>query len=396
MLVHASSPDHSVPLLSSSAWPTQTTVCVMATFWAVILVLYHLPGSIASGPVTPCGHIPKYVDNGLAHMSLFVSLFIGGAVAELYPLSILYDELFRIVFTLNILALLFCVYLYVKGRTHPSTPDVTFSGRGVLYDFYAGIELYPRIFGVDVKKIVNCRFSMTFWMVFGISATAASFELHDRIDHGLLCCAVLTFLYLVTFFMWEIGYMRSIDIIEDNAGFMETWGCLVFVPAVYTNHMHCAVRTPSDLSPQSALLVGGFGLFCITMTYWINRQRQVFRETGGVSMLWWPTAPEALRVEYTVKKGEALEKKQSLLLVNGFWGVVRHPQYVFELGIALSWGLATNPFLRRGQSLLYFAFLTVLLFHRAHRDAIKCKAKYGDGYVDYVRRVPYMVIPGVF
>ena len=30
-------------------------------------------------------------------------------------------------------------------------------------------ELYPRIYNVDVKKFVNCRFSMTFWMLAGIS-----------------------------------------------------------------------------------------------------------------------------------------------------------------------------------------------------------------------------------
>ena len=34
------------------------------------------------------------------------------------------------------------------------------------------------------------------------------------------------------FFYWEIGYMRSIDIIMDRAGFYETWGCLTFVPSV--------------------------------------------------------------------------------------------------------------------------------------------------------------------
>ena len=114
-------------------------------------------------------------------------------------------------------------------------------------------------------------------------------------------------------------------------------------------------------------------------------------------MLWWPSAPEKLEVEYSVALPNGRrEKKTSILLVNGFWGVVRHPQYIFEIGAALSWGLLTNPFLRHGQSLAYFAFLTVLLLHRATRDADKCKAKYGKGYDKYVRRVPYMVIPGVF
>ena len=111
-------------------------------------------------------------------------------------------------------------------------------------------------------------------------------------------------------------------------------------------------------------------------------------------MLWWPSAPESLEVTYTVTLPSGKkETKKSILLVNGFWGIARHPQYIFELGVALSWGLCTNPFLRHGQSLLYFIFLTILLSHRAVRDAEKCQAKYGEGYAKYVKRVPYKMVP---
>ena len=68
----------------------------------------------------------------------------------------------------------------------------------------------------------------------------------------------------------------------------------------------------------------------------VHLQRQVFRETNGESMLWWPMPPEKLEVEYTVNLDGKTVKKSNLFLVNGFWGVVRHPQYVFELGVALS------------------------------------------------------------
>ena len=35
-------------------------------------------------------------------------------------------------------------------------------------DFTWGTELYPRVFGVDIKRFINCRFSMTFWMLAGL------------------------------------------------------------------------------------------------------------------------------------------------------------------------------------------------------------------------------------
>lgn len=39
----------------------------------------------------------------------------------------------------------------------------------------------------------------------------------------------------------------------------------------------------------------------ILLIYWTNRQRQVFRETGGKAMLWWPYPPRSQTVEYTVQ-----------------------------------------------------------------------------------------------
>ena len=94
---------------------------------------------------------------------------------------------------------------------------------------------------MDVKRFVNCRFSMTFWMLSGLSYTYRSFTVHGAWDYGLLFSAVSQYIYLCKFFAWEIGYMRSIDIIVDRAGFYEEWGCLVFVPSLYTLHTRLLV-----------------------------------------------------------------------------------------------------------------------------------------------------------
>merc|ERR1719269_167782 len=132
--------------------------------------------------------------------------------------------------------LVFCVFLYFKGLHYPCTKDSGTSGGGFVFDYYWGMELYPRICGVDVKKFVNCRFSMTFWQLAGACYTYRSYTTHGKLDPGLFLAAVSQYVYLVKFFVWEIGYMRSIDIIVDRAGFYETWGCIVWVPTVYTLH----------------------------------------------------------------------------------------------------------------------------------------------------------------
>lgn len=389
----------------NASMPTVASTSTLLVFFGIISVFYWIPGKFVHGPLTPTGHVPVYVENGMAHLILSSLCFFGGSYFDLFPMSILFDNIHAMVCSLNVFSILFCIFLYWKALNFPSTPDVMKSGNGILYDFYSGLELYPNIFGYDVKKLINCRFSMTFWMLFGASCASASFRMHGTVDYSLIANAVSTFLYLVTFFLWETGYMKSIDIIEDNAGFMETWGCLVFVPAVYTTHMHAAVYNPSELSGRTVATLFAINIACIFFTLWTNKQREIFRKTDGKSMLWWPSPPKAIYVKYQVSTSNPLlsadpfiartQEMTSILLCNGFWGIVRHPQYVFELGIAFTWGLLGNPFQNGLKVMLYPFFLTILLVHRAFRDRRKCRRKYGQGYSNYEQLVPYMIFPGI-
>ena len=88
-------------------------------------------------------------------------------------------------------------------------------------------------------------------------------------------------------------------------------------------------------------------------------------------------------------------KKESQLLISGWWGIARKINYTFELLAAFCWcapaGLKFSawPF-------LYFLFLLGLLVHRIFRDEDKCKSKYGRGWTEYCKRVPFRLIPYVF
>ena len=193
--------------------PTAAAAVLLLVFNFVALLIYWWPGPTEHGPVTIHGHTPEYADNGVAHCILFTLSFLGGSELGLgwYKLSVLYDHFGATIGALNVFGLVFCAFLYIKGRHFPSGPDAGSSGCGLMFDYYWGMELYPRICNVDVKKFVNCRFSMTFWQFAGISFCAASRELHGRVDPGLLLCALSQFLYLAKFYVWEIGYTRMAD-----------------------------------------------------------------------------------------------------------------------------------------------------------------------------------------
>ena len=191
--------------------------------------------------------------------------------------------------------------------------------------------------------------------------------------------------------------MRSIDIIVDRAGFYETWGCLVWVPTVYTLHSRILVASPSQLSWPAAFAIFAVGLAGVGLNYWADAQRMRFREKKGDMLVWGkkPVYVEASYVTVDTRTG-AVDHRTSLLLASGFWGVARHNQYLWELTAAWSWGLLSNPIVNGPLPLFYAAFLTILLVHRAIRDEEKCLKKYGADYEAYMALVKYKIVPGLY
>ena len=64
--------------------------------------------------------------------------------------TIVFDHYGEVLAWLSLYSLFICVLLYLKGRIAPSTEDNGSSGNPI-FDYYWGTELYPRIFGIDIK-----------------------------------------------------------------------------------------------------------------------------------------------------------------------------------------------------------------------------------------------------
>lgn len=80
------------------------------------------------------------------------------------------------------------------------------------------------------------------------------------------------------------------------------------------------------------------------------------------------------------------------LLASGFWGIVRHPNYLGDIIIQLCW----LPFLSSSPPLLTVIFSIIFLLHRAIRDNARCKQKYGSAWDRYCNKVKYVLIPKVY
>jgi 7-dehydrocholesterol reductase len=363
---------------------------ILASFALFQLFLMKaVPGKPFLGPVTPRGNVPVYKANGIAcFLITLATFFLSTYVLNLFPATILYDNLGALLGALNCFSLIFCFFLYLKGIFFPSTSDSGVSGNP-LFDYYWGTELYPRVLGWDIKMFTNCRFGMMGWPLLILSYGAKQAELYGLSDSMIVAIA-LQLLYIAKFFLWETGYLRSLDIMHDRAGFYICWGCLVWVPCIYTSPALYLVNHPNHLGIFWATLIFLVGAFSIAINFLADLQKQRVRATNGDCLVW-KKAPSLIEASYQTEKGET---QKTFLLASGWWGLARHFHYIPELMSAFFWSLPAlfSNFL----PYFYVSFLAILLVNRAFRHDRRCKDKYGKGWDEYCEKVPYKMIPFIF
>lgn len=367
-------------------WGSGTAWTMIITFTIFqMLLMRALPGKEYLGPVTPKGNRPVYKANGVTAFFITIATFTFFTMAGVFPATIIYDNLGELFGALNVFALAVCLMLYFKGRYAPSTSDNGTTGN-FLFDYYWGTELYPQVFGWHIKKLIACRLGMMSWCLILLSYAAKQDQLYG-LSNSMLISIALQFIYVTKFYFWETGYLSSLDQMHDRAGWMICWGCLVFVPCIYTSPSMYLVLHPIELSTITALAIFTIGASSIFINYFADKQRQKVRSTNGNCKVW-GKEPRITVATYTTDTGET---KQNILLSSGWWGITRHFHYIPEIVGALCWSipaLFTNfaPY-------FYVLFLATLLLTRAFRDDERCARKYGEYWEEYCNLVPYKLVP---
>jgi len=372
-------------------WHWPSALIITSFFLYAIVMTVVLPGEEYHGPITDTGHVPIYRNNGftyyLVSLVIFTILTILLKINGLSP-TYIYDHWEEFLSTVNTFAFLLCFTVMLKGKYFPSTNDHR-SSSNWLTDFYRGVELYPRICNVDIKLITNCRYGMLSWALLSVIFCMKTFELYGYTDSALVTC-LLTLTYLTKFFWWESGYMQTIDIIVDRAGFYLCWGCLVWVSAIYTLPSYFLVTHPNNLGPMVTAIFLLLGFLSIFVNYDCDQQKIDVRAARGQCRVWGQPA-KIIRAKYRLLNGK---ESESILLASGYWGISRHFHYIPELLLAFFWSCPCGfeyilPY-------FYLIILFILLMHRAHRDDQKCRLKYGHAWEQYCQLVRWKVWPGIY
>ncbi|KAM7306631.1 7-dehydrocholesterol reductase isoform X1 [Ixodes scapularis] len=352
------------------------------------LSLVILPGKVYYGPPTSSGHRPLYSRTGVLYYTLTMGITSYLILYQDVRCWSIYRSLPDAAVAMTLVGFVVSSLLFIKGHVSPC-PGESGSSGNIIFDFYWGMELYPRLGKhLDVKQWTNCRFGMMLWQLMVLISWKAQVE-DSGWNWSMAATAILQTVYIAKFYWWEDGYMTSIDIIVDRAGYYICWGCICFLGLLYGLTSLYMVEN----SPESSAAFGvgdiAFGLVMIGCNYWCDYQRQVARASNGKCNIWGSPA-RVIKASYRDLYGR---QKTNLLLVSGFWSLSRHMNYIFEILCAVSWAIPAGassivPY-------LYLLYLTGLLVHRSYRDERKCSMKYNQFWTQYKSLVKYQLIPYV-
>ena len=377
------------PTTSPRAWKLLGSY---ALFEAILQVC--LPGKRFEATVTANGNVPVYKANGVQSLLVTVGAFFACWHYGITTPSEVYSLFGEMLAAMVVVSFVFCIFLLVKGHVAPTDEDSGSCGN-VIYDFWWGMELYPKVGPLNIKQFTNCRFGMMAWAILPVIFACHQYQRDGYLADSVAVCVALMCVYNFKFFLWETGYFNSMDIQHDRAGYYICWGCLVWVPAVYASPALyiASVQPPVKLGNEVAAAIFLAGLLSIWINYDSDRQRQEFRASGGKKKVW-GAKPRIVEAEYKVLKKDKWVTKKSILLASGWWGVARHFHYLPEITASFFW---TAPALfDKLPPYLYVVFLTILLVDRSLRDDTRCSLKYGKHWKKYCELVPYRIIPGIF
>jgi Delta14-sterol reductase len=363
--------------------PTLAAFGYALGFIAFQLVLdVALPGRDYTGAPQKDGKRRSYRLNGFA--SLLITLAV---LAGLVGSGILHgaDALLALGPLLSasiVLSFVFSAFLYVYGKREPSpeAPQLTGAGR-VIYDYFMGTGLNPRIGRVDLKMFMESKIGMTGWLVLTLLMAHAEVERTGALSTAMLLVVLFQALYTFDFFWFEEAMLSTWDINQENYGFMLAQAFLTWMPfnfSLQSQYLVYAEPELPGLAVAALLVLNGLGYYVFRTA---NLQKHRFRSVPGAKV--WGREPVYIETQ-----------RGTRLLASGWWGLARHANYFGDLTMALAWCLTCGfghvvPY-------FYFIYFAPLLIDRERRDDAHCAAKYGADWDAYRARVKWRIVPFLY
>ncbi|MBI3677545.1 MAG: DUF1295 domain-containing protein [Proteobacteria bacterium] len=357
----------------------------MAGFFApaivvALITLLHLivPARSVDGYVIdPATQKPfRYRLNGLIVYALTIALWALACFSHLLAWDFFWTTRWEGLAGACVLGLIFTLAVVL---TAPPT------AKGLLADLFLGRAANPQWFA----KRIDAKMWLYLVGATMLGLNLASFAMHHRLafpydpSPGVTLYVALFTFFLAEYLFFERVHLYTYDFFAERVGFKLGWGCLVFYPYFYGIGLWAVADLPNPHTPTPMLAAAAILFFLgWSLARGANMQKYAFKRDPDAKFLGL-IAPEAL------------SDGKNKLLVSGFWGAARHINYLGELLMATGLTLALG-YPGHLAPWLYPLYYVALLIPRQIDDDRRCAAKYGALWQDYVKRVPYRIVPGVY
>ena len=346
--------------------------------YALIFILsVALPGRWVTGYVTKANSSQKlrYRLNGLLVFFIMVAIWFVLGYKDILPWDWLYVHRWQSLTGAVVFGLLFSLAIVL-----PNAPVK----RSFLADLYLGRQENPQLW--------NGRIDAKMWLYLSgavmLELNALSFCMHHYLLYGsegstdiFVCTGLLSF-FVVDYLTFEEVHLYTYDFFAERVGFKLGWGCIAFYPFFYAIPLWSVVDLPgANSSPgwmifSAIVFFSGWGL-----SRGANMQKYHFKKDPAKAFL--GITPQTIKDD------------KNALLVNGFWGLTRHINYLGEIVMATGLVLATG-YPRLIWPWLYPLYYVALLFPRQADDDKRCSLKYGSLWNVYKKKVPHKIIPYIY
>ncbi|XP_070571098.1 delta(14)-sterol reductase TM7SF2-like [Ptychodera flava] len=345
-----------------------------------LAILSMLPlGQVFEGPIMRNGQRMIYRKNGLCMLIITVSAFCIAAWYEV-PVTAVHDHCLQYLSISVVISCLLSLVLYVKARIAPGNALAPQGNSGkIIYDMFAGHELHPRLKMIDFKMFMY-RMSFISMVLLTLSNVGKMCENGGQPSAAILLASALQCWYALDSLWYEDRVVFTSYFQEYGCGFDHTFGCLTMMPfglAFTTQYLVLYSVELQSLKIAALLLTQ---LVAMAVYRLSNSQKWDFRQN--------PYNPKLAHLESIATSAE------TRLLVSGWWGLVRHPNYLGSILLSIAWSLPC------GFSHILPWLYTILgvcnTVCQERNDYDKCKRKYGAAWARYCQKVKYRLVPFLY
>ena len=369
----------SFPYLSNLWDPYAYAIFVLWFIFHMVIYLSPL-GWTAQGTVLRNKTRLSYKINGLHAFVIAHILFIIGYFYFKVPVTFVYDKFLALAAAGFVFSFVLAVFLYIKSFNPTALLAVGGNSGYMIYDWFIGRELNPRVGIFDWKVFCEQRPGLIGWVIINYCMVAKQYELHGTVTASMILVCLFQTWYVLDSLLFEDSVLTTMDVVHDGFGFMLAFGDLCWVPFTYSMQARFLVDYPTNLSPAATFIIVVLNTIGYCLFRWSNSQKDQFRRD-----------PNHLSVQHL----ETISTQHGTkLIVSGWWGLCRHPNYVGDLIMALSWSLPCG--FSHVLPYFYFIYFTALLVHRQLRDEEHCHNKYGRDWEIFCKLVKWRLIPGLY